>query len=65
MGVKTTAGALPGVGGNIQQALRGLRALPLHEDFAEAPLVDFNIWFKLYQLYYTWNHDLIEVLYFW
>jgi len=43
MGVKTTAGALPGVGGNIQQALRGLRALPLHEDFAEAPLVDFNI----------------------
>ena len=35
VGVKTTAGALPCVGGNIQQAFRGLRALPLHEDFAD------------------------------
>jgi hypothetical protein len=31
----TTAGVLPSVGSNIQQAFRGLGALPFHKDFAE------------------------------
>ena len=42
-GVKTTAGALPGIGGNIQQAFRGLRALLLHEDFAEGSFSAFQL----------------------
>ena len=45
-------GTLPNVGGDIQQAFRGLGALPFHEDFPEGSFGAFQLWFKLY-LYYS------------
>ena len=40
--VNTTVGALSGVGDNIQQAFRGLGALPFHEDFTDGSFGAFQ-----------------------